>query len=163
MASLSVQLKGRQLVAVLCKEFDEQRQVCLRVYSKFVKQNLKRHFHDYHPNHGKSQGTTILRRKEPEDSPDASSVQTLANVKGFVQKAAQSVREKISEEVKHKIIHLKLDVASRHFRSQLGVNIQYYCTLRKALIVRSLGFIELLSRHTSSYLRSEVYKILDVY
>lgn len=177
----------------------------MKVYSTFVKQNMKRHFHDSHPLQEKGQGTSIVRRKESEESPSntpkkaktgkLTKAETIRNcvtmavlekvpfthfdspsfrnltaihsinneitinarkVKGCVEQAAQAVREKIKVEIANKIIHLKLDVASRHFRSQLGVNIQFYCTIRKALIICSLGFIELKSSHTSSYLRTEV-------
>lgn len=186
--------------------------ICMKTYNTFTKQNMKRHFHEKHPVEGKGQGTSISRRKAPEDSPDSTpkkaktgrlsrgetirncvnmavlekvpfshfnstSFRNLTavhsinnnvtinatNVREYVVQAAQAVRQKIKSEVANKIIHLKLDIASRHFRSQLGLNIQFYCTTRKTLLIRSLGFIELSSSHTSNYLRGEVYKILDTY
>lgn len=86
-----------------------------------------------------------------------------AKVRSWVVQAAKCVRQKIKEEIKGLMIHLKLDIASRHFRSELGVNIQFYSPLRQALIIRSLGFIELTTRHTSENLKAEIYKILELY
>lgn len=85
-----------------------------------------------------------------------------ANIGIFIALTAKYIRRLIKEELGRKIFSVKLDIATRHRRSMLGVNIQFYCSLRQKIVIHTLGFIELAS-HTSKYLQQEVYKLLDSY
>ena len=63
------------------------------------------------------------------------------NIGSFISSAASQIRKRITSEVQKKMFSVKLDVATRHSRSVLGVNIQFYCENRKKLIIRTLGCI----------------------
>lgn len=86
-----------------------------------------------------------------------------ANVGIFISLTAKCIRQIIMKEIKGKMISIKLDIATRHHRSVMGVNIQYYCRFRKQIMIRTLGIIELCLSHTSNYLQTQLYELLDVY
>lgn len=86
-----------------------------------------------------------------------------ANIGIFIAMTAKCIRQLITAELAKKMFSLKLDITTRHRRSLLGVNIQFYCTIRQKIVIRTLGFIELSRRRTSKYLQQEVYKLLDCY
>ena len=79
------------------------------------------------------------------------------NIGSYIALAATKIRK-----LYHRIISIKLDVATRHHRSVHGVNIQFYCNIRKEIVIHTLGCIELLS-HTAWYLEKEVNKLLILY
>jgi hypothetical protein len=85
------------------------------------------------------------------------------NIVNFISSTAKCIRDKISAEVKHKLVSIKIDIASRLNRSVLGVNVQFFCETRKKLIIRTLGIIELNRSHTAVYLKSELKKLLAVF
>lgn len=65
----------------------------------------------------------------------------------------------IKNEVKGNPVSLKLDLATRHGRSVIGVNLQL---IRKGqLTIRTLGLIETTDRHTAKYIEKEVLQLLD--
>lgn len=74
----------------------------------------------------------------------------LTVVKEHLAKVANKVRELIQNEVKDRPLSLLVDLVTKHKRSILGVSVQY--TFKGELKVRSIGFIELLDRHTGVYL-----------
>lgn len=80
-----------------------------------------------------------------------------ANAVIFLETTAKLIREKITDEVKGKMISLKIDAATRYGRSMMGVNIQYYSSLKKKIVVRTLGMVELLKGHTTQYLEEQVF------
>jgi hypothetical protein len=85
------------------------------------------------------------------------------NIGDFITKTASSVRKMIMEEVKGRIVSIKLDLASRHHRSMLGINIQYYSRVSKTIIIRTLACLEILERHTEIHLKTVVLQILTDY
>lgn len=84
-----------------------------------------------------------------------------SNIVIFIALTAQRIRTMLSSNLENKMFSIKLDIATKHYRSVLGVNIQYYSPFQKKIVIRSLGYIELNKRHTSKNLQIEVYKLLD--
>lgn len=60
-----------------------------------------------------------------------------SNIKDHLSLAADKIRLALKEEMKGKLICLKIDSATRHGRSVLGVNVQY--SLSDVVVVRTLG------------------------
>lgn len=71
------------------------------------------------------------------------------------------MRRKIHEEIRDKLISLKIDVASVKFRRFLGVNIQYI--LDDKIIMRNLGVLELHGRNTAAFLKESVILVISRY
>lgn len=84
------------------------------------------------------------------------------NIKDKVSNVAQQIIDMISNELKNKIFSLKIDSATRHGRSILGVNAQF-ANNKGEIQVRTLGMVELKKRHSSEYLKEEVTQILKKY
>lgn len=85
----------------------------------------------------------------------------IPNLKNDLTQEALKIRIVIKEEVKDRLISLKLDCATRMNRAILGVNIQY---VEKSLIVlRTLDMIQLEQKHTGEYLVSVLINILTSY
>lgn len=74
--------------------------------------------------------------------------------------SAQLVEE-IKSEVKGRKINLLVDIASRHFRSVLGVNIQY--AYEDGVRLRTIGVIVLHCRHEGSNLVNHILELLEKY
>lgn len=83
----------------------------------------------------------------------------LTVVKEHLSKMAKNVREKIKAEVKDRPLSLLVDIGTKNKRSILGVSLQYL--LVGEVKVRSIGFIELLDRHTGIYLANVIIKRLE--
>lgn len=84
-----------------------------------------------------------------------------AKARIYVEKAAANVREQIKAELKgnaNRIISVKLDVASRHFRSKLGVNVQFYCSIREKIGSRQARETSNENRHFQALRKSEAHK-----
>lgn len=90
-------------------------------------------------------------------------VMNAVNIITFIAKSANAIRLKVKREIRHRMISLKLDVASRGGKSVLGVNIQYYSKVERKIVIRTLGMITLESRHTSSYLELMINALLKLY
>lgn len=61
----------------------------------------------------------------------------------------------ISEEVKGKLISLKLDCVTRHNRSILGINVQYM-DKNDEVVLKTLAMTQLDVKHTSENLKHAV-------
>lgn len=59
------------------------------------------------------------------------------NIKPYLTSAAQKIRSVISNEMKGKLISLKIDSTSKYHRHILGINVQY--ALREKVVIRTLG------------------------
>lgn len=79
-------------------------------------------------------------------------------VKEHLSKTANKVRQIIKEEVKDRPLSLLVDLVTKHKRPILGLSVQYI--FNGSLNVRSIGFIELLDRHTGLYLSEVIIKRL---
>ena len=79
-----------------------------------------------------------------------------SNIGNFIQETEERVQRLIAKEVKQRLVSIKLDIATRHYRSMLCVNVQYYCSNRKKIVIRTLGCVELRKAHKSSYLEQRV-------
>lgn len=85
------------------------------------------------------------------------------NVKYFIEKTSDSIKNIIHNEVKDKLFSVQFDTASRHGRSFLGVNIQYFSIIERKIVVRTLGVIELNEKHTATNLNIEIGSVFDLY
>lgn len=94
---------------------------------------------------------------------NANMVINSTNITGYLQKTAQTIRDLIKDEVRHKMISLKLDIATRQHRSMLALNIQYYSATHQKIVIRTLGFVELKNRHTAIYLETVINEIFETY
>lgn len=65
----------------------------------------------------------------------------------------------IKNEIKDNLVSLKIDLATRHGRSVIGVNLQLI--IKGQLTIRTLGLIETTDRHTAKYIEKEVLHLLD--
>lgn len=59
------------------------------------------------------------------------------NIKPYLRSAAEKIQNVIANEMKGKLISLKVDSASKHHRHILGINAQY--VLRDKVVIRTLG------------------------
>lgn len=83
----------------------------------------------------------------------------LTVVKQHLSATANTIRQKIKDEVKDQPLSLLVDLVTKHKRSILGVSLQY--SLNGELKVRSIGFIQLSDRHTGKYLAEVIIKRLE--
>lgn len=60
----------------------------------------------------------------------------------------------IIDDIKNKLISIKIDCVKRHSRSIMGVNIQYIKDDK--LLIFTLAMIELNQQHTALYLKEKV-------
>ncbi|XP_055644276.1 uncharacterized protein LOC129780248 [Toxorhynchites rutilus septentrionalis] len=84
-----------------------------------------------------------------------------SNIKVWISAAANKLKSIMAVEMKHKLVSIKLDSASRHGRHVLGINAQY--ELNGKLVIRTLGMIEVDQRQTAVFLRDKVLETLRVY
>lgn len=66
-----------------------------------------------------------------------------SNIGNFLHQTELRIRQLIKNELKNRLISVKLDIATRHHRSMLCVNVQYYCSYRRKIVIRTLGCVEL--------------------
>jgi len=81
------------------------------------------------------------------------------NIKEIIANEYEYLKENIRKMLKTKIVCLKIDSASSHCRSVLGINVQYY--EEKKLNILTLGMIELHNRHTAINLCSGIQSVLE--
>lgn len=82
-----------------------------------------------------------------------------AMVKVKLCEACELVKNKIREEVKNKPLALILDIATKHNRSILGINVRYYTG--SAFVIRTIGMQLLTKSHTAQEIYTEFIKTLD--
>ncbi|XP_062537788.1 uncharacterized protein LOC134206110 [Armigeres subalbatus] len=75
--------------------------------------------------------------------------------------AADKIRQAMKEEMSKKLISLKIDSASRHNRSVLGINVQY--CLSDVVVIRTLAMLEVSQRQTASFLKTRILEALKIY
>ncbi|CAG7730878.1 unnamed protein product [Allacma fusca] len=80
-------------------------------------------------------------------------------IKALVDEEAQNQKHILKSILKNKLLSLKLDIASRHYRSFLAINVQY-CHKDK-LCVSTLAVKELHDRHTSDNIIQTLSKVLE--
>lgn len=82
-------------------------------------------------------------------------------IKPIIRSSAEKLRKMITEEVRNKLICLKLDTATRLGRDVLCVNVQF--VERNVMKIRTLAMVELKQRHTADHLEKVVTEILTTY
>ncbi|CAH0563039.1 unnamed protein product [Brassicogethes aeneus] len=85
---------------------------------------------------------------------------TSENVKLSVFEEAERITSEIKKEVQEtKLVSVKVDIASRHGRSFLGLNLQFIS--REKLSIRTLGVEEITEKHSGENLKNLMFKIFD--
>ena len=85
-----------------------------------------------------------------------------SNVKNIIQETSQHIKNKIISETNKKIISLKIDAVSRHFRSLIGINIQYIDSSNRVTI-KTLAVKEMFGRQTAANLKCFILGVLNDY
>ena len=67
----------------------------------------------------------------------------------YVVDAANEMRESLINNLKGKLLFIKMDSATRQFRSILGINVQYYDKNKDKSVVKMLACANTEKRHTS--------------
>lgn len=83
------------------------------------------------------------------------------NIREATQRKADSLRDAISSIMKDKLLSLKLDIASCHLRSFLGINLQY--VENGQIHIKTLSITELTQRHTAEFLKDQLIYVLYRY
>ncbi|XP_055623122.1 uncharacterized protein LOC129766573 [Toxorhynchites rutilus septentrionalis] len=81
--------------------------------------------------------------------------------KNHLQAAAGKVKSAIADEMKNKLISIKLDSASRHNRHVLCINAQY--CIRDEIVIRTLGILEIKESQTANLLKQKIMNTLTSY
>lgn len=83
------------------------------------------------------------------------------NIMNSINEKFVLLKRRISNNCKGKILSLKLDTATRHCRSILGVNAQLI--VDKEIVIYTLAMVELKIKHTAQNLQHEIENILKNY
>lgn len=86
---------------------------------------------------------------------------SIPNVKKYLTKYTQAVKDEISKEIANSIIHVKLDLASRQRKSILGINVQFMKD--GEIVVRTLSMMQTHSSHNGEYICALLLQTLDEY
>ena len=71
------------------------------------------------------------------------------SIRRYVVDAANKMRESLINDLKDKLLFIKMDSATRQFRSFLGINVQYYDKNKDKSEVKMLACANIAKRHTS--------------
>ncbi|KAH8357398.1 hypothetical protein KR084_004227, partial [Drosophila pseudotakahashii] len=91
---------------------------------------------------------------------------TSRNIMDHVRAKEIAIKNEIKSLVKRKLLlSLKIDVATRMDKAILGINMQMIKSsiIKKEIIVRTLGMVQLFSSHTGMYIKNKIVDILDEY
>ncbi|XP_018574395.1 uncharacterized protein LOC108913338 [Anoplophora glabripennis] len=80
-------------------------------------------------------------------------------IQKYVSKEANDLKLKIMEEVKHRMVSLKVDGVTRIDRSFLGINIQY--TKNGCIVLRTLALKEINNKHTGDNLKRIIMDVCN--
>lgn len=83
---------------------------------------------------------------------------TSRNATEFITEKCDQIKQCIINNLKGKIVSLKLDTATRNDRSILGVNVQLI--VNKKIVIYTLAMVELKKKHTAQNLQAEIENIL---
>lgn len=83
------------------------------------------------------------------------------NIRKMIVPSCMILRKQIMEEVKGKLISIKVDAATRLNRSFLGINVQYM--MDGVISLRTLACRELYESHTGVYLMEVILEVLKEY
>lgn len=84
-----------------------------------------------------------------------------SNVRQHIRAMASRIREKITIELKDRIISVMSDIVTKHHRGILGINIQYYSEGKIEL--RTVGVIEMHERHSGKTIKNMILANLRSY
>lgn len=79
---------------------------------------------------------------------------TLTTIRPNIEMKAQRIREKITNELKGRIITVSADIATKGDRGLLGISVQYYSEGKTVL--RTIGMIEIDERHTGETIKTMI-------
>jgi len=86
---------------------------------------------------------------------------SIDNVKAKVSKNAKEARECLKNDLKGRLLLLKIDAVTCIDRSILGINVQYVKDSK--IIIRTLAMKEMKEKHTSEYISSIILDVLKSY
>lgn len=84
-----------------------------------------------------------------------------SNIKTHVKRVADQIRSVITDELHCRMFSLKIDSASKHGRSILGINAQFISG--DEIQIRTLAMLEMFTRHTAENLKKEILSVLASY
>lgn len=84
-----------------------------------------------------------------------------SSIKNSITSEANLIRQKISEEIKNKLVSLKIDAATRLERSFLGINIQFIQDGK--IVLRTLGLQELKDKHTGNFETCVIHNEMEIF
>ena len=76
---------------------------------------------------------------------------------------AKNLRESIAQKISNKLIHIKVDAATKHRQSFLGINIQFFNDEKNIVELITLGAVEIWVRHTAENLKHIIFEVLEKY
>lgn len=85
----------------------------------------------------------------------------LIEVKSVLQQTANSVKQKIREELNDTPLTLMVDITTKRRRSILGASIQFIVNNKQ--VVRSIGMLELKASHAGEYLAKIIFGLIKEY
>ncbi|CAK1590295.1 unnamed protein product [Parnassius mnemosyne] len=80
-------------------------------------------------------------------------------IREATQNKADNLRDDIASKIKKQLISLKLDIASCHLRSFLGINLQFI--ENNQIVIKTLSVTELTQRHTAEFLKDQLIYVLN--
>lgn len=83
------------------------------------------------------------------------------NIKDRLERKSNKIKQLITSEVRGKLVCLMIDIASRHNRSILGINITYM--INNEVVVRTIGMHVLRFTHTATHIANTIKKNLSNY
>ncbi|XP_039450496.1 uncharacterized protein LOC120429489 [Culex pipiens pallens] len=85
------------------------------------------------------------------------------NTRCLLNSAAERIRGKMADEMRGKLICIKIDGASRHGRHIIGINAQFRPREGGDIVIRTLGMVEVREKQTGKFLKSKILEILAKY
>lgn len=82
-------------------------------------------------------------------------------IKSYIESVSTKITKQIQAEVKNKLVSVMVDITTKSNKSLLGISLQYI--LNGAILVRSVGMIEMKESHTAAYILKLIKACLNTY
>lgn len=79
----------------------------------------------------------------------------------YIERVGKLIREKITNDLKNRLINVMADIATKHHRSFLAINVQYYHEGK--IILRTIGMVEMHIRHSGAAIKDLIVENLKLY
>lgn len=84
-----------------------------------------------------------------------------STIGSYIERVGNLIREKITNDLKNRLINVMADIATKHHRSFLAINVQYYNEGK--IILRTIGMVEMHVRHSGAAIRDLIVENLKSY